>query len=303
MKKNGDFSILIVDDEILNIKIASVHLKKEGYRVFYTTDPRSALKNVTQQEINLILLDIDMPQKNGFEVCELLKADPKTKDIPVIFLTAQTDISYISRAFKAGGIDYIFKPFNPIELKVRVKTHLKIVSYLQEIKDKQHKLAKYSFTDPLTKLNNSLYFDSQLLHNINNNQKFWILVFKIDRLDRANQIYGFFGANKIIKSFANLIKEEPSHALVPKEHIVARLHGASIGVIINHPDQRAVIDYYKSIVLKAYKNKNIANKITFSTILYYVKVQGISLPNIYKKIHNNMHMLEQNDEHKYLIIQ
>ena len=303
MKKNGDFSILIVDDEIVNIKIASVYLKREGYRVFYTTDPRSAIQNVTQQDISLILLDIDMPKKNGFEVCELLKQDPATKDIPIIFLTAQTDIEYISRAFKAGGIDYIFKPFNPIELKVRVKTQLTVVSYLQEIKDKQHKLAKHSFTDPLTKLNNSLYFDSQLINNINNNQKFWILVFKIDRLDRANQIYGFFGANKIIKSFAQLINEEPSHAQIPQEHIVARLHGASIGVIINHPDKKAVIEYYKSIVKKAHKNEIIANKITFSTIMYYLTLSSVTLPHIYKKIHNNMHTLQQSNEHKYLIIQ
>ena len=298
MKKNSDFSILIVDDEILNIKIASVYLKREGYRVFYTTNPLSALKNVTQQEINLILLDIDMPQKDGFEVCELLKKDKATKDIPIIFLTAQTDIEYISRAFKIGGVDYIFKPFNPTELKVRIKTHLQIVSYLQEIKDKQYKLALHSFTDPLTKLNNSLYFDSQLMNNINKNKKFWILVFKIDRLDRANHLYGLFGADAIIKSFAKLIKNESK-----ENAIVARLHGGSIGVIVNSPDKKAILDFYKSVVLKAFKDENIAHKITFSTILYYIKRGSISLPYVYKKIHNNMHMLQQTDEHKYLIIQ
>ena len=231
MKENCDFTILIVDDEIINIKIASVYLKREGYKVLYTTEPLSAMKYVEQHDISLILLDIDMPLKNGFEVCENLKENSATKDIPIIFLTAQTDIEYISKAFQAGGIDYIYKPFNPIELKVRVETQLKVLSYFDEIKDKQYKLAKYSVTDPLTKLYNMLYFDSQISNNLKKDQQFWIITFKIDRLERANQVYGLYGTDKIIKSFAKLI-----NTLSIKNSITARLHGGSIGVIVKYSE-------------------------------------------------------------------
>ncbi len=298
MKENSDFTILIVDDEIINIKIASVYLKREGYKVLYTTEPLSAMRYVEQHNIHLILLDIDMPIKNGFEVCENLKENSKTKDIPIIFLTAQTDIEYISRAFKAGGIDYIFKPFNPIELKVRVETQLKVLSYFEEIKDKQYKLAQYSVTDPLTKLYNSLYFDSQIIKNQKREQKFWFLTFKIDRLDRVNQIYGLFDTDKIIKSFAKVIQSQA----IPNS-IVARLHGGSIGVLINNAEKKPIIKFYQSIVLKAFRDEILVNRVTFSTILYYVKNPTTSLPHIYKKINTHMHSLQESGEHKYSIIQ
>jgi len=297
MKANSDFTILIVDDEIINIKIASVYLKREGYKVLYTTEPLSAMRYVEQHNIHLILLDIDMPLKNGFEVCESLKQNNKTKDIPIIFLTAQTDIEYISKAFKAGGIDYIFKPFDPIELKVRVETQLKVLSYFQEIKDKQRKLAQYSVTDPLTKLYNTLYFDSQIINNQKKEEQFWFLTFKIDRLDRVNQVYGLFGADKIIKTFAKLIQ---SQAI--ENSVVARLHGGSIGVLIKESSKTPIIKFYQSIVLKAFKDEILANRVTFSTVIYFVQNSSISLPHLYKKINTNMHSLQESGEHKYLII-
>ena len=298
MKAPSDFTILIVDDEIINIKIASVYLKREGYKVLYTTEPLSAMKYVEQHSISLILLDIDMPLKNGFEVCESLKENASTKDIPIIFLTAQTNIDYISKAFRAGGIDYIFKPFNPIELKVRVETQLKVLSYFDEIKDKQHKLAQYSITDPLTKLYNTLYFDSQILTKQKKEQKFWMMTFKIDRLERVNQIYGLFGADKIIKSFAKLIHTESI-----SKSIVARLHGGSIGILINNSTKKEVLELYKTVVLKAFKDEVLANRITFSTIIYHINNSSTWLPHIYKKVNNSMHSLQESDEHKYLILE
>lgn len=298
MKENSDFTILIVDDEIINIKIASVYLKREGYKVLYTTEPLNAMKYVEQHNINLILLDIDMPLKNGFEVCDSLKKNKKTKDIPIIFLTAQADIEYISRAFKAGGVDYMIKPFNPIELKVRVETHLTIVSYLDEIKEKQNKLAIYSITDPLTKLYNSLYFDSKILNNQKQKQKFWFITFKIDRLDRLNQIYGLFDTDKIIKNFAKLIKSKAK-----TDFIVARLHGGSVGVLVNTSLKKPILELYQSITLAAHRDELLANRVTFSTIIYFVQKSSISLPHIYKKIHTSMHSLQQSNEHKYSIIE
>ncbi len=298
MENKADFSVLIVDDEIINIKIASVYLNREGYQVFHTTEPLKVEQYVEQHYIDLILLDIDMPRKNGFEVCEDLKKNLETKDIPVIFLTAQTDIEYISRAFKAGGIDYIYKPFNPIELRIRVETHLKVVSYLNEIKDNQFKLAQYSVTDPLTKLYNSLYFDSLIVKNLKNNTKFWFITFKIDRLERVNKLYGLYGADKIIKRFAQLIKEESN-----SDFIVARLHGGSIGVLINSSDKKQIVEFYKSIVFKMHRDQVLANKISFYTILHHVKHSNTSIAQVYKKQNNSMFALQDSDEHKYLIIQ
>ena len=148
MRTNNNFHVLIVDDEKFNIELVAVYLKEEKYQLSFALNAKGAIEQVMKSDINLILLDINMPGKDGFEVCEMLKADYKTRDIPVIFLTAQTDIEYISRAFEVGGVDYISKPFNGAELKARVKTHLQNVAYLEYIKDRQTKLAQISVTDP-----------------------------------------------------------------------------------------------------------------------------------------------------------
>ena len=121
MKTNNNFNILIVDDEKFNIELAAIYLKEEGYQLFFAMNAEVVMQNIATKNIDLILLDINMPGKDGFEVCRILKSETKTKDIPVIFLTSKTDIDSISRAFKVGGVDYINKPFNSIELLARVR--------------------------------------------------------------------------------------------------------------------------------------------------------------------------------------
>ena len=296
MKTNT--TILIVDDEMLNIELAAVYLKEEGYKVLYALDALSAIQSISKNKVSLILLDINMPNKDGFEVCEILKADKKTRDIPIIFLTAQTDIKYISRAFDVGGVDYISKPFNGVELKVRVRTHLQTLHFIDDIKDKQSKLAQFSITDPLTKLHNSLYFDSQIANYQKKDEKFWIITLKINKLEKINQIYGFYGANKIIKNFAKVIEKESfSNAKI------ARLYGANFGIILKNYDKKEIRKLYKSIVLTIEKNEQFSNTIKFSTVLFHIKEPKTSLPNLYKKILTNMQTLQENVEFEYLFIE
>lgn len=119
-------TILIVDDEPANIDIAAA-LLKQNYKVKAATNGNIALKIASSdKQIDLILLDIMMPDMDGFEVCKELKANPKTARIPVIFLTAKTDISDITLGFNVGAVDYITKPLQPEVLKARVNTHVSL---------------------------------------------------------------------------------------------------------------------------------------------------------------------------------
>jgi len=120
------YNILIVDDVSDNIKVAMNILKENNYNFSFATDGKEALEIVKTKEFDLILLDIMMPELDGFEVCEVLKESTTTKNIPVIFLTAKADIDSISKGFKVGGVDYITKPFHPVELISRVATHLEL---------------------------------------------------------------------------------------------------------------------------------------------------------------------------------
>jgi phosphoserine phosphatase RsbU/P len=116
--------ILVVDDIIKNIQLLGSVLGKEGYAVSYATDGAKAIEMVASEPFDLILLDVMMPEMDGFEVCRQLKQRPEAKDIPILFLTAKSEPDDIIRGLQEGAVDYLTKPFNPPELLARVKTHV-----------------------------------------------------------------------------------------------------------------------------------------------------------------------------------
>lgn len=123
-KANEKQTVLVVDDAPANIQVVNSILK-DTYKVRIATNGAKALELVkTTPRPDLILLDVMMPGINGYEVCAQLKTDPSTKDIPVIFLTGQTETSDETRGFEAGAVDYIHKPFSPAVVQARVQTHL-----------------------------------------------------------------------------------------------------------------------------------------------------------------------------------
>ena len=120
--------ILIVDDVVDNIRVAMNILKEDGYEFSFAHSGAETLRLISDDPyaFDLILLDVMMPGVNGFEVCQKLKENNDTQDIPIIFLTARTDIDAITKGFELGGVDYVIKPFHANELLARVKTHLEL---------------------------------------------------------------------------------------------------------------------------------------------------------------------------------
>jgi len=124
---NSDFNLLIVDDNVENLKVVSSCLLEEGYKVALSTEGANAIKIVNENRIDLILLDIMMPGgADGFEVCRILKKNSKTKEIPIIFLTAKNESEDVVTGFQLGGVDYIPKPFRKEELLARVYNQIQI---------------------------------------------------------------------------------------------------------------------------------------------------------------------------------
>jgi len=121
-----DMTILTVDDTPANIRLLTHYLEKQGYKVITAEDGFEGFKAAVQYHPDLVLLDIMMPGTDGYEVCELLKAEEETKDIPIVFLTAKTDVEDRLRGFELGARDYITKPFNLMEISTRVETQLKL---------------------------------------------------------------------------------------------------------------------------------------------------------------------------------
>jgi len=126
-------SILIIDDNPMNLLLTSKILESAGYLTKTALSGQEGLKMVLEELPSLILLDISMPDMDGYEVCELLKANEKWKNIPVIYLTANMQTEDVVKGFKTGGVDYITKPFKSEELFVRVNTHLELAESRQTL--------------------------------------------------------------------------------------------------------------------------------------------------------------------------
>lgn len=116
--------VLIVDDVPKNLQVLGTILKNQGFKVNFAQSGEQALEVIPERRPDAILLDVSMPEMNGFEVCQRIKSMPAFSDIPIIFLTARTEAEDIIQGFKVGGVDYITKPFNSMELIARLKTHL-----------------------------------------------------------------------------------------------------------------------------------------------------------------------------------
>lgn len=116
--------VLVVDDQASNIQLVGSILGKQGFEIVPASDGPTALKRLALRLPDLILLDVLMPDMDGFEVCRRIRENQEWRDIPIIFLSASDDKDLIVRAFESGGVDYVTKPFNHAELTSRVRTHL-----------------------------------------------------------------------------------------------------------------------------------------------------------------------------------
>lgn len=140
MQWNKIPTILAVDDNTDNLNLLKGILKEHYFNIRLATNGTHALTTVKKEAPDIILLDILMPDMDGFEVCSRLKADAQTAGIPVLFISALNEMAEIVKAFSMGGIDYITKPFKAEEIIARINTHLSLHFIQQELEEKNIKL-------------------------------------------------------------------------------------------------------------------------------------------------------------------
>lgn len=164
IKKNS--KILIVDDVPQNIQVLANILKKAGYQLGFAKDGKTALAHAESTQFDLILLDIMMPEMDGHEVCARLKRAKKSKDIPVIFISAKDEIKDKTRGFELGAVDYITKPFDAQEVLARVKTHLTLHHYTVRLEQMvEERTRQLIHAERLATLGT---FSAAIIHEINN---------------------------------------------------------------------------------------------------------------------------------------
>jgi len=118
--------VLIADDNEQNRELLDAYLAEEGYEILMSTDGQETVDVINAQQPDLILLDIMMPKMSGYEVCEQIKANPETRDIPILMVTALNEMGDIEKAVKAGCDDFLTKPVSQLELQTRVKSLLRV---------------------------------------------------------------------------------------------------------------------------------------------------------------------------------
>lgn len=175
--KNENYknSILIVDDNPANLKLLDLILRKEGYEVISAQSGPEALEITKTALPDLIFLDIMMPEMDGYELCQRLKNNPRTQNIPIIFITSKAEPTDIVKGFEYGAADYVTKPFNKVVLLARMRTHLELKRSLERLieLEKKHVTAalttatNHEVNQPLTVLAGNLFLLRQTLEESN----------------------------------------------------------------------------------------------------------------------------------------
>ncbi len=216
-------TILVVDDQPQNIRLIGTFLRKY-YNLLIAENGPKAIDTAISKQPDLILLDIMMPNMSGFEVCEVLKKNEITKEIPIIFLTAKTETDDILKAFEIGGVDYVTKPFNAMELMARIRAHIELKNSKEIIKDQFEQLKqkneqlKKTYEDlehqaqHLNKLYMQLIKNETFLRNTNEELKklneMKDRFFSIVSHDLRSPFAGILTITDIIKNHADTVSKE-----------------------------------------------------------------------------------------------
>ncbi len=217
-------TVLIVDDVSVNLALMSAILENDC-RTICTEDSAQVLSLALEHQPDLILLDIMMPGMNGFQVCELLKANPNTRRIPVIFLTSLTEEEDEERGLGLGAIDYITKPFSVPVVRARVRNHL-------EMQRQRDLLERLSSIDGLTGISNRRAFDQALerewLRAQRHESPLSLLMIDVDLFKQFNDGYGHIAGDDCLKAVARTVADQAGRSA----DLVARYGGEEFACIL-----------------------------------------------------------------------
>ncbi len=228
-----DKTILVVDDTESNIDMLLAILK--DYDVIPSTSGKDAIGVVENENIDLILLDIMMPEMDGYEVCTILKSKKKTSQIPVIFITAKSDEESIEMAYKVGGIDYVTKPFKPRELLARVRTQLQLREMMAD-------LDYLASRDGMTGIYNRRKFFELSIAQIEQSNQIYGVMIDIDNFKEINDTYGHQVGDEILIGITNSISSN-----LEEDDIFGRLGGEEFAIIAKRESKDRAVELMEHI--------------------------------------------------------
>ncbi|NJR58757.1 MAG: PleD family two-component system response regulator [Cyanobacteria bacterium CRU_2_1] len=262
-------NILVVDDTLANVQLLSRMLSEHGYKVRKVLNGQMALMGVQTAPPDLILLDVSMPEMNGYEVCQRLKANEATQDIPVIFISALDQANDKVKAFSVGGADYITKPFQLAEVLARVEHQLTLRELQRQLREKnqrlqeqiqQHKrivrelehakaalqkanqeLQRLAIIDDLTQVANRRHFytclEREWHRSLRDQVPLSLLLCDVDHFKRYNDAFGHQAGDRCLQQVAKAL-----HRVIQRPaDLVARYGGEEFAVILPHTPSSGAI--------------------------------------------------------------
>lgn len=249
--------ILVVDDLPQNIMALEAVIADKGFDVISASSGNDALRLSLKHDFALILLDVQMPGMNGFEVARLIRSNPKTHHFPIIFVTAgMKDLLDQIEGYETGAVDYLIKPFEPVILRSKVQVFREL--YLQrkvierfysnleqlveertsELREANRTITHQAATDDLTELYNRRYFNECLVSALSASRRHTyplaMIMIDLDNFKKVNDTYGHSAGDSVLKTFANLLRE-----MIRTEDVAARWGGEEFIVLLSHTNSDA----------------------------------------------------------------
>lgn len=254
-------TLLIVDDHLDNVRSLSLLLSQSGYRVRKATSGEMALETIQLSRPDLVLLDVRMPNMDGYEVCERIKTDPNICSIPIIFLSALNDADDKVQAFAVGGSDYVTKPFQAEEVLARVRHQITILWQQQQLIEQNHRLVqaeaalqqanleleRIANIDSLTQIANRRCFDQTLEKEwqrlTREQQPLSLILCDIDYFKPYNDLYGHPAGDSCLQQVAEAL----SRCIKRPADLAARYGGEEFAIILPNTEQVGAVTIIKDI--------------------------------------------------------
>ena len=226
-------SILIVEDNKIDAKLIQRYLQGEPYQIKLASDGEEAISRSQQERIDVILLDLLLPGKNGFEVCRILKEMEHTQNIQIVAITGLDDLDSKLKGIELGVDDYLTKPVNMHVLRTRIKSLVKKKALLDRLFDKYEMAVHSAITDKLTGLYNRRYFDYfidlELKRSLRENSPLALLMVDVDNFKYINDTLGHLVGDKILTKLGDIIK-----ANIRETDLAARYGGEEFSIVMSN---------------------------------------------------------------------
>lgn len=314
MQTNSKIKVLICDDDKTQLLLLEKTLSKEGYAIEKAVDGEQALSAFERVKPDIILLDVNMPKRDGYSVCERIRASKQGLSIPILMITGSDNQQSIEKAFEAGATDFLPKPIKWGLIQHRIKYMLRSYNYQQNLQKREEDLRFLAYYDSLTRLPNRQYFSEHLERSIKlakrNHSNTAVLFINLDSFKRINDTLGYAHGDRVLKTVSKRLKSQLRSSDVisrdgdySEDMQLARHGGDEFTIVLNHCDsvdavaevaKRMINQISQPIVLEHY---NLVLTASIGISIY--PIDGNSVEDLLKYADMAMHSAKESGKSCY----